>query len=59
MYYIKEFVREKVTDFCIHIIKKVNRFKNRCLSKRLFYLAETYNNRPKTYNYNKRENHTL
>ena len=49
-------MREKVTDFCIYIVKKVNKFKNRCLSQRLFDLAETYNNRPGTYNYNKRIN---
>jgi hypothetical protein len=53
---IKERIIEIITDISILIIKKVNRYKNRCLSQKLFNIAETYNTRPNTNNYNKVDN---
>jgi len=40
-----------VTDICLLIINKINPYKDRCLSQRLFDLAEDYNTRPGTNNY--------
>lgn len=50
-YEIKERTIEFITDISIFIIKKINRYKNRCLSQRLFKVAETYNTMPEKYNY--------
>jgi metal-responsive CopG/Arc/MetJ family transcriptional regulator len=40
-----------ITDVSLGIIQMVNRHKDRCLSQRLFKIAEKYNTRPGTHNY--------
>ncbi len=42
----------KVAYFCLWVIEKTNRYCDRRLSQRLFDLAERYNTRPGTFNYN-------
>ena len=42
LYEIKFFTREKITDLCFYIIKIMNKYKDRCLAKRLNDLADYY-----------------
>lgn len=51
-YEIKEIIIESVTNIALFIIKKTNKYKNRCLSQRLYEVAEEYNTRPNENNYN-------
>ena len=48
---IKLRIRELMTDFCLWLLQRVNRYCDRCLSQILFVLAERYNTRPGTFNY--------
>jgi len=51
LYKIKETIQDWITSFCLWIVKKVNRGADRCLSQRLFEMAEEYNCRPGIDNY--------
>lgn len=48
---LKESITFKITILCLYIIKKINPNKDRCLSQKLFEMAEDYNARPGEYNY--------
>ena len=48
---LKCIFRERINNLCIWIIRKVNKYKDRGLSGKLFGLAEEYNTRPGTWNY--------
>ena len=39
-------IAEYITDFCIWVVKKVNKYKNRCLAQKLFDLSKWYEPRP-------------
>ncbi len=43
---LKEYVIELITDLSLWVIKKTNRYKNRCLAKRLHDLALLYDPDP-------------
>lgn len=48
---IKWRMRNKINEFLLRLIKKVNPHKSRVLSQKLFELAEKYNTRPGEMNY--------
>ncbi len=48
---IQDWIIDSLTTACIWVIRKLNRSKDRCLSQRLFMVAEGYNTRPGTFNY--------
>lgn len=47
-------IKTKINNILISLIKYFNPYKNRVLSQKLFELAERYNTRPGTLNYNKK-----
>lgn len=48
---IRDWTIDCLTTACLWIIRKLNTSKDRCLSQRLFEVAENYNTRPGTFNY--------
>lgn len=54
MYEIKLYIRTLLNNFAIGLILKNNKYKDRILSQKLFDLAEEYNTRPRTNNYNQK-----
>jgi len=47
--------RDTSNDFLLWCIQKINKYKDRNLSQRLFEIAEFYNTKPGTRNYDNME----
>lgn len=52
---VKTWLREKTVDFCVWLIKRVERYKNESLSWRLHNLADEYYARRPTGQWNYRD----